>query len=91
MTACRSCGRSIWWAVNEATGSLMPLDHDPTDQGNVALVGRCERTDRPMVRVLHRALAQHPVLFTDPELEEDRPLWLSHHATCPNGVEWRQR
>lgn len=91
MTACRSCGQPVWWAVAESSGGLMPLDPDPTDGGNVAVVGHDDQQGRPVVRVLSRALAEHPVLFTDPDLEPDVSLYLSHHVTCPNGDEWRRR
>lgn len=70
---CRSCGAPIIWARTTG-GKLIPVDPDPTDNGNVELV---DGLDRPTA-IVH---AQPPLAAP--------PMRLPHFATCPDADGWR--
>lgn len=73
MSACRSCGASVRWAVTSAN-KKMPVDVAPVVDGNLVI----EREGpTPEVRYL----------AADEETEKDR--YVSHFATCPQAKEWR--
>lgn len=74
-----SCGSPVLWArVADGTGNLMPLDPLPDENGNVEIIGKTP-LGRPHVRV-------HG---TRPLLHEG-PLYMPHHATCPDVEEFRK-
>lgn len=77
-TRCRSCGALIVFA-RTTKGTLMPLDAEPTADGNVTL----EHTGPglPLAQV-HGAAS----LF---EGHTDGVRYMPHHATCPQADEWR--
>jgi hypothetical protein len=82
MTACRSCGAPILWAVTTG-GKPIPLDAEPDAGGNVLMTGARVGTARgfaPEVRV-----EAGPPLFPD-----DSPRFMPHHATCPQADRWRK-
>lgn len=87
MSACRSCGAPVWWAVSESTGRFMPVDADPTPDGVVERTGRMQLsrqgTPVPVVRVVPGA--QQSLLDDAPD--RYRP----HHATCPDADQWRSQ
>jgi hypothetical protein len=72
---CRACKAPIVWAKTEA-GRPMPLDAEPVDGGNVALVDG-------IVVVLGAAARER----LDGKLE----LYRSHFATCPFADDFRRR
>ena len=72
---CRSCGRPVLWVRSAATGSIMPLDAEPTEDGNVILVG-------DQAHVLKGDLFE-PML--------EGPRYLSHFATCVGAAQHRKR
>ena len=85
VAACRSCGAPIVW-TRTTQGSMMPLDQDPADNGNVIYTGSWSTSRSgsrvPVVRVID---PEHPTLRgVDPG---DR--FVSHFATCPQAEEWR--
>lgn len=69
MSACRSCGADIVWAVT-AAGKRMPVDAEPVPEGNVALVD------------LASGEIHATVLGEGEALLAEEPLHLSHFATC---------
>ncbi len=75
---CRSCGAEISWATSP-TGTLMPLDGQPTTDGNLA-VHRDTRGD----------LHARPLKAGEEPLEHER-RGMSHFATCPNAAAHRRR
>jgi hypothetical protein len=77
---CRSCGAPMIWA-NTVTGGAMPLDQQPSAQGNIEL--RLERA-RWRANVLSPAELE---LLKGQGLE----LRTSHFVTCPNAAEHRRR
>lgn len=78
MSYCK-CGAQLRWAVT-ASGKRMPLDFEPDPAGNVHL------TDAGQGRKI--AVVLGPL---DRELfAEDAPLYMPHHATCPNVEEFRR-
>lgn len=77
---CRSCGRPILWCTSVATGRAMPVDADPTPDGNVEVT---EHPD-PAASMLRAVVHAQPPLGSP-------PLRMAHHATCPQADEWRKR
>lgn len=65
---CKSCQASIMWARSSSTGRLMPLDAEPSMDGNIAIGGNGEA-----VVLAGDKLANHKGLRHK-----------SHFATCPN-------
>lgn len=82
MSACRSCGARIRWAVTTA-GKRIPVDEQPVDGGNVLLHEAIDRQE-PIATVVGKNV--HPTLFDD-----DAPRYVSHFATCPNADRHRRR
>lgn len=72
---CRSCGAPILWAITTA-GKPMPVDAVPDPAGNVSV----EREAGRLVARVHT----EPSLFGEPR-------HMPHHATCPQGTEWKKR
>lgn len=75
--ACRSCDAPIVWA-NTAGQKLMPVDAEPTEEGNVEL------TPGSLGRGPTATVLTGPSLFGGPR-------YTSHFATCPEADAWRQR
>lgn len=83
MSACQSCGAPIRWITSEARRRPMPIDRDPTPDGNVLII-REGATD--VARVLG-PLEVMSKRMSDPDVD----LYLSHFATCPDAEEHRHR
>lgn len=80
MSTCQSCGAAIFFAVTPS-GSRMPIDANPTDDGNVLVMqSRSNPDDKKAV-----------VLARDAEKPRDRRLFTSHFSTCPKAAEHRRR
>ncbi|MGH3476019.1 MAG: hypothetical protein ACRDQD_04190 [Nocardioidaceae bacterium] len=75
MSTCRSCGAPIQWAKT-AMGKAMPLDAEPSPNGNVHLHGD--------VAVVLVADDIGRVRATGAR------LYLSHFVTCPDAQKWRR-
>jgi len=86
MSACRSCGAPVLWALNGATKRGEPLDAEPRDDGNIEIVAHTE-IDGRRVPVAHHLTKderdQHSLIA--------RHRYVSHFATCPNANDWRKR
>jgi hypothetical protein len=76
MSACRSCGAPVLWAVT-AEGKRMPVDAEPAPAGNLIV----DQTARPWTV---RVVPPDDLLIGDP------PRYLSHFATCPHANEHRK-
>lgn len=89
---CRSCGAPIIWALTETDQRAMPLDAEPTDGGNVVVVGLAvtARGAQPVARILGGA---HPDLFGGLTRPGDTggPYYRAHFASCPDAAGWRHR
>jgi len=81
VTQCRSCSALIRWVVSE-NGVHMPIDAAPSDNGNLYLY----KAD-----VGGRCCAQVMVGRKRDDLRRIGRLYISHHATCPQGREWRRK
>lgn len=70
MTICKTCKAPIRWVKLSKTGKNIPLDPEPSPEGNVYIStsGRALVLDKDLVK---RAKAA------------DEPLHTSHFATCP--------
>ena len=71
---CRSCGAEIIWIRSAATGSLMPLDAEPVEGGNVVVKDG-------MAHVMRGDLFEEML---------DGPCYQSHYVTCPQAAKWRK-
>jgi hypothetical protein len=82
VSACRSCGKPIEWAVTQL-GRRMPLDHGLHPDGRVAVVGATENGTPLVVTLGVDDLALVRELGT-PKLRR------SHFQTCPDADRWRR-
>lgn len=73
---CASCSAPVIWATTERLRS-MPVDAEPSKDGNVQLVDR--NAGPPLARVLKVA-----------EQFGKTNLRTSHLATCPQAAKWRK-
>lgn len=83
---CSKCGAPITWIVT-VNGKFMPLDRDPSPDGNMRLTGKYRRTERgaqPEAVVVPKA--ERESMFPP---EGDR--YMPHHATCPKAAEFRSK
>ena len=77
---CRSCGAAVIWAET-ILGRRMPLDYEPTKDGNIILGMRHDNVPLALVQTA-QALARLK--------EKGEMLYTSHFATCPSGKKWRK-
>jgi hypothetical protein len=77
-TACSSCGEPIYFAKT-SSGKPMPVDAEPSDQGNVLLAIDAD-TRQLKAEVLGRG--------TEPPA--GRNVYLSHFVTCPHSESHRK-
>jgi hypothetical protein len=80
MSRCRSCDAEIVWATS-ATGKAMPLNAKPDPMGNVRLYGPNGARSAVVLAAEKLKLARTAGV----------PLYMPHHATCPQGGAWRKR
>jgi hypothetical protein len=67
---CGSCGAPIFWAAT-TNNKLMPVDAEPSDDGNIQIVAR-DRGGTPYV-----------VVHSQPPMHAET-LYFSHFVTCPD-------
>lgn len=72
---CRSCQAPIRWAVT-TTGKRMPIDHEPTPDGNVTVHRDEAGQDIATVHAVGAPL--------------EGPRWTSHFATCAQAAQHRR-
>lgn len=80
---CRSCGARIFFALT-TSGKSMPIDAEPTENGNVVLAEPAEiaaALGTPRVRVVS---SKNPA-------PEGAVRYVSHFTTCPNAAFHRRR
>ncbi len=87
MAECRSCKQRIIWAEGP-TGKAMPVDSEPSDQGNVQLYRR--PNGEIYAKVLGPEAAQN-VRNAAEVLKAAHTLRTSHFATCPQAAQHRKR
>lgn len=78
MSVCRDCNQPLLWVKSEATGTPMPLDPEPSRDGNVYVSGGAGKVLSDDIR---RTFIE----------EVGEPLHVSHHKTCPRGRSWQRR
>ncbi len=79
VTACRSCGAEIFWAITK-TSKRMPIDAVPTRDGNVEILRNGDATPWAIVHA-------EPAGMFDAWAERAHT---SHFATCPEADSWRK-
>jgi len=78
VSACRSCGAEIIWALTE-NGKRIPLDAEPY------------AGDSPSgLFVLRQFSDEKTAIATTPDAFPGEYLWRSHFASCPQAKEWRK-
>lgn len=86
ISACRSCGQNIVWAVWHSSGRKMPVDASRDPGGDLILY--TESFDS-------RGEPREPYKCKRAEPEErellGNTLWVSHFATCPHAAAHRQQ
>jgi hypothetical protein len=82
---CRSCAAEITWAVT-INGARAPIDVKPVGAGNIVLLAS-ERGDKPPLALVISNLSDKA---REAAVRADVPLYLDHHATCPDAAGWRQ-
>lgn len=75
---CRSCDAPIIWAVTNR-GTNIPIDAEPSSDGNIRLI------DRSTLGVAPQAM----VLSTTARFGK-RELYTSHFVACPQATQWRR-
>lgn len=80
MNTCRSCGAAVRF-VRTAKGKTQILDAEPSESGNVQIILLGGEEVAHVLGGEFRAAAQI----------ESIPLYLDHHATCPQAEDWRNR
>lgn len=86
---CRSCGRPLFWAgyvKKDGSPGTMPVDRDPTEDGNIQLFRRPDGSVRAVMMTRKQAAdirAQAKALGTEVNLRR------SHFSTCANASTWR--
>lgn len=75
---CLSCKKPVIWTRTERGGKPMPVDADPTGDGNVALRWAPDGTITAWIPKPHLAFGR-------------RDLRKSHFATCKDAGTWRRR
>lgn len=80
------CGARMRWATT-LTGSRIPLDPEPVDDGTFLLVAALEPAGAP-IAIPVAAIADDRIM----QLRQAGPrLFRSHFATCPNADDHRKR
>lgn len=82
-STCRSCKAPIIWARTKK-GRDIPLDAKPSPQGNMAFVEGVDHAgNQTRLAVQRKAAPMQAALGLE-------VLYMPHHATCPQGKEWRR-
>lgn len=98
MSACRSCGAPIEWAISEPKGRRMPLDPLPPEDDIEARQAVLERANIVVheIRGLELRARVYPTAEVAAAHRVDRKLppsaqRISHFVTCPNAKRHRRR
>lgn len=76
MANCRSCKAEIIW-VTTNKDKMMPLNATPDQDGNVEILDDANGPNWKAV--------VHP----QPPAFAQGPMYMPHHATCPDAEKWR--
>jgi hypothetical protein len=88
---CRHCGEEIVWAITE-TGATMPVELEPTDDGNMVLFTEIDGLGDVLVADDASGEVQRVRLADDVDrLNYAGRLWRSHWRSCPEAYARRAR
>ncbi|MEV3995781.1 hypothetical protein AB0K62_08825 [Streptomyces halstedii] len=73
LTTCRRCGARICWALTTANGRRQPVDAEPTEAGNLAVMQGPDGV-----------LYVRSVTAARPDIRPGEWQAMPHHATCPS-------
>ncbi|MFC8859300.1 hypothetical protein [[Kitasatospora] papulosa] len=73
LTRCRRCGAPICWALTSANGRRQPIDAEPTEAGNLAVMAGADGV-----------LYVRTVTAARPDIRPGEWQAMPHHATCPS-------
>lgn len=96
MTFCEACHRPVFWTLTR-NRKRRPIDYEPDPDGNIVLgdqVQPDELNREEWGRSYGREL-WHETVLTKAEragwiVERDGPLYMPHHATCPDVDRFRR-
>ncbi|MFD9952445.1 hypothetical protein [[Kitasatospora] papulosa] len=71
LTRCRRCGAPICWALTSANGRRQPIDAEPTEAGNLAVMSGADGV-----------LYVRAVTAARPDIRPGEWQAMPHHATC---------
>jgi len=88
---CDECRALIFFAVTKK-GKLMPLDADPTIDGNVFLdpFPATRRSGAPSEMMLATVLTKKSLEYVRENYDERGPLYMPHFATCTNAARFKR-
>lgn len=78
---CRSCRAHIIWGVDAVSRKPMPIDAEPSPNGNISMYVSHGGDVRLMVLAKSKASAMRAA---------GQPLYLSHFGSCPHAADWRK-
>lgn len=81
MADCRGCGAPMVWGRNIDTGKGVPLDPDPTPDGNLVRVDDATYGREIPVRFVRK----------NEQLAADAQRYVSHFSTCPDAASFRSK
>lgn len=81
VTACDFCDDKIVWTVSTATGTPLPVDATPSEQGNLLVQRQADGT-------LIAGVASSGVARSARKM--GRPTYLHHAMSCPRAGEWNK-
>ena len=81
MSRCRSCGAPILWAITGKASKPMPVDAEPSPDGNLVLTEDGAQSRAIVLDKIQLRFAR----------ERGEALHCSHFATCPEASDWRRK
>src|SRR5262249_18335153 len=89
---CDGCGALILFVVSTKSGKLMPVDTDPTIDGNVLVrpINALRRTGYPSDMKEGTVLTKASLEYVRENYAERGPLYMPHFATCPKASRFKR-
>ncbi len=84
---CKSCGAPVLWLTHRGTGKAMPIDVEPSEDGNVILFGHPTGNTGTVTFTAFKVLSGEPLAQYR---ENHTQLRTSHMATCPQAADFRK-
>lgn len=76
MTRCKTCLAPIFYAIVASTGKLIPINAEPSIDGNV-IIREGNNSGKSYAKVTKK--------------EDPEAIYVSHFATCGQAKKWRKK